>query len=363
MVMDLLKQRLIEYGMDLGFQFIRVTTSAPLKLWNLQVKNTMIKDPESSHLWTHIKYDPKDIMPEAKSIVVGVWPHIPHKADFPSGIGRYSAYYREYPKGMDAIRQLGDFLKKAGYNAIVQPAMPGKEIAHRAGVGYFGKNALIHTKEHGSWISIHYILTDALLTPDKGMDEISDCGNCNLCMEACPTGAIEMEGQVTPSKCIRYHMLSSDFIPSDIREKMGDKMLGCDICQSVCPFNKKGILDAILPANEEMELFNIGDILDEWPAGLKNRMNKMGDLIGNNYARAQKILSTAIVLAGNSGDQAYVPALVRLLGHPHPPIRGHSAWAIGKIKPNNCKDILNMALKLEKDTKVIEEIYGALGSC
>ncbi len=358
---DLLKKQLIEYGTKLGFGLIRVTTSKPLGLWNCQIKIRKEQDPDSAYLWKNIKYDPKEIMPEARSIVVAVWSHTPYKANFPKGIGRFSAYYKEYPQGRQAAYKLGDFLEKAGYKTVVQPNLPAKEIAYRAGIGYFGKNALIHTPEYGSWISLHYILTDAPLTPDNSMDRISDCGDCDLCMRACPTGAIEKEGQVIPIKCIRHYMLSSDFVPINIREKMGSRMLGCDICQMVCPFNRKGMLEAKLPSSEEMELFKIKDILEEWSTGLKNRMNNMGELIGKNYARAQKVLSMAVILAGNSKDESYMPYLISLLKHPHPPIRGHSAWAIGKIKADGFNDILKKALIQEKDSRVREEIYRAIG--
>ena len=90
-------------------------------------------------------------------------------------------------------------------------------------------------------------------------------------------------------------------------------------------------------------------------------MNNMGELIGKNYARAQKILSMAVILAGNSKDKSYIPYLIPLLKHPHAPIRGHSAWAIGKIKADGFEDILNKALIQEKDNRVREEIDRALG--
>lgn len=357
---DLLKQRLIEYGMDLGLRNIRITTADPLELWDFQVDIRRKIDPESSNLWTNIGHDPKEIMPEARSIVVGVWPYIPYRPSFPKGIGGYSAYYEEGPKGRQAIEELRDFLEKTGYKAIAHPNLPIKEIAHRAGVGYFGKNGLIHTKEQGSWVAIHCILTNAPLSPDKAMDKISDCGDCTLCIKACPTRAIGKEGQVTPSKCIRYHMLSSDFIPVEIRGKIGNRFLGCDICQGVCPFNKEGLTKALLPSHDKMELFDIDYILSQWRAGMKSRTDEMGELIGKNYARVQKILSMAVILAGNSKDQSYIPALVELLEHPHPPIRGHSVWAIGKIGPKDYREILVRALQKEKDARVSEEIRRAL---
>lgn len=328
---DLLKLDLIEKGKELGFSMVRTTRPDPLELWKTQADSRGQKDPKSSYLWDNMPYDPKKLMPEVKSIIIGVWPHIPYRARFPKGIARFSAHYKEYPKGRDAAQRLGEFLEDQGYKAMVHSPLPIKELAHRAGIGYFGKNGLIHTDEHGSLISLHPILTDASLSSDSPMDRISDCGDCRLCMDACPTGAIEEEGQITPSKCIRHHMLSSKLVPVDIRDKMGTNILGCDICQRACPFNRQRILEAILPTGEDMELFNISEILEEGSTSLKIRIDKMGDLIGRNYARAQRVLSTAIILAGNSGDKAYIPYLKELLKHPHPPIKEHSAWAIDKI--------------------------------
>lgn len=361
---DLLKQRLIEYGMDLGFGLIGFTDARPFELWPSQIPQRKEEDPESAYHWDNIKYDPKSLMPTAKSIIVAAWPYTPYKADFPKGIGRFSAHYKEYPKGRKAALELGSFLEKVGYEVMVHPPLPAKELALRAGLGYFGKNSLIHTRKYGSWISLHFILTNVSLSPDKGMETITDCGDCDLCIKACPNGAIKADGQVTPSKCLRHYMLSSDFIPLDIRDKVGNKMLGCDICQMVCPYNKKGVSEASLPAYDEMKLFDIGHILNEWPAGLKKRMDQMGDLIGRNYARSQKVLSTAAILAGNIKDKSYLPALERLLEHPHPPIRGHSAWAIGQIGSSSgavyYKGVLERALKDEDDTRVIEEIHRAM---
>lgn len=361
---DLLKQRLVEYGMDLGFGIVRFTDTRPLKLWDAQIEIRKEKDPDSTSLWRNMKFDPRDIMPEAKTIIVAIWPHIPYKAKLPKGIGRFSAYYKAYPKGRDGIERLSCFLQNAGYKSIAEPNLPAKELALKSGAGYFGNNSLIHAKEFGSWISIHYILTDADISSDPSMDKISDCDDCDLCIKACPTGAIEAKGQVTPSKCIRYYMLSSDFIPENIRDKMGDKMIGCDICQVVCPFNKKAITKASPAPSYETELFNIEAILKEWPKGQKWRMDALANLIGRNYGRSQKILSSAIIVAGNSGDELYLPALEGLLSHPHPPIRGHSAWAIGKICSSLSsplyREVLDRAFMKENDTKVLDEIQKAL---
>ena len=357
---DILKKELLAYGKELGFSMIKITSAELLDIWQqgVEVRNKL--DPESSKRWEKMTANPKELLPDAKSIIIAVRSYIPYSKDFPQGIGRYSAHYKEYPVGREKIEKLGMFLEQRGYKIIVDPPLPVKVIAHRAGIGYFGKNGLIHTEMYGSWITLHCILTNAPLPQDESVDKLSDCGSCETCIRACPTGAIQEGGIVLPSRCIRNYMLSSDFIPVDIRDKIGLRFLGCDICQQVCPKNREALKKAGLPPKEEMDLFDILNILQEWRTGLKNRMERMAALIGKNYGRAQKVLSMAVIIAGNTKDPTYIPLLSETLNHPHPPIRGHSAWALGKIGGEESVEILKRALAKEKDPRVVEEIEQAL---
>jgi len=357
---EVLKKELIAYGQRLGFSGIRITSAEPLEIWKQEIEKRKRIDPETNRYWKRITTDPRDILPSAKSIIVAVRAYIPYPENFPNKIGRYSAHYREYPIGREKAGRLGDFLKQRGYDVVDDPPLPAKAIAHRAGVGYFGKNGVIHINGYGSWITLHCILTNAPLPPDESMDRLSDCGSCVACVRACPTGAIQEGGMVLPDRCIRNYMLSSDFIPVDIRDKIGTRLLGCDSCQAVCPKNGEALKNANLPPENEMEVFDITKILCEWRLGLSERMKQMGELIGNNYARAQKVLSMAVIIAGNTKDPFYIPMLAETLKHPHPPIRGHSAWALGKIGGIKSLQILQRALEDEMHPQVIEEIKQAL---
>ena len=362
MAEDILKKEILAYGIELGFSIIKITSAEILEVWRQGVELRNKQDPESSWRWKKMTADPKELLPDARSIIAAVWSYTPYPKDFPEGIGRYSAHYREYPKARENIKKLGKFLEERGYEAIVDPPLPAKAIAHRAGIGYFGKNGLIHTKSGGSWITLHCILTNAPLPQDESVDKLSDCGACRACIQACPTGAIQGDGLVLPSRCIRNYMLSSDFIPVDIRDKIGLRLLGCDICQQVCPKKQGGFKKSQPSAERRDGCFNVSNILREWKTGLKDRMERMAALIGKNYGRAQKILSMAVIIAGNTKDSAYIPLLAETLNHVHPPIRGHSAWALGKIGGDRSVEILRKALAKEKDPRVIEEIEQAL-SC
>jgi epoxyqueuosine reductase len=358
---NVLKKELLAYGRELGFCMIRITSADPLEIWQQEVEKRQKLDPSVRRRWNGLTANPRELLPDAESIIVAVWPHIPYAEEFPQGIGRYSAHYREYPVGRQKAKMLGAFLAEKGYEVIDDPHLPAKAIAHRAGIGYFGKNGIIHIEGYGSWITLHCILTNAPLPPDESVDKLSDCGPCESCIRACPTGAIQPEGVVLPGRCIRNYMLSSDFIPVDIRDKIGTRILGCDICQQVCPKNREALKKAVLPSENEMVVFDILKILKEWKAGLADRMEQMGALIGKNYTRAQKVLSMAVIIAGNTKDSTYVPLLGETLNHPHPPIRGHSAWALGKIGGVESMEMLERALKSETHPQVLEEIKRALG--
>jgi epoxyqueuosine reductase len=357
---DFLKKEFLDYGEELGFSMIKVTAAEVLDVWDQGVKIRNKLDPEARDRWKRMTANPKEILPDAQSIIVAVWPYVPYVKDFPHGVGRYSAHYREYPVGREKAKKLGSFLEKRGYNIVVDPPLPVKAAAHRAGIGCFGKNSIIYAEGYGSWITLHCILTNASMICDESVDKLSDCNFCEACIRACPTGAIQENGIVLPNRCIRNYMLSSDFIPLDIRDKIGTKLLGCDICQQICPKNREIFKKASLPSADEMDIFNISKILSEWKTGLADRMERMAVLIGKNYARAQKVLSMAVIIAGNTKDPYYMPLLAELLSHPHPPIRGHSAWALGKIGGEESKKMLREALESEKNLQVIKEIEQVL---
>ncbi len=115
-----------------------------------------------------------------------------------------------------------------------------RELAHRAGLGWFGKNTMLINSWRGSWTLLGVVLTTAQLTPDQPAE--GGCGSCRLCIENCPTGAIVFEAdrwQVDARRCISYWTIEHrGEIPSDLHGKIGDWTFGCDICQEVCPFNQ-----------------------------------------------------------------------------------------------------------------------------
>lgn len=359
---DIIKAELIGQGKRLGFPLIGFTDARPFDLWPEAVEGRKKADSRAEKFLGRLIPDPKDLMPEARAIVVAIHPYLPYPGEFPGGKARYSAHYAEYPEARKAVEELAGIISRRGYKVIVEPPLPAKAVAYRAGVGTFGKNGLIYAGEYGSWLTLHLILTDAPLPCDSQPQALSLCGGCNRCRQACPANAIVDDGVVLPGRCLRAYMLSSELVPVDVREKLGTRLLGCDICQMVCPRNNRITRQARLPEDGRLQPFDLYALIGALIENDKESIEAVASLIGKNYARPQRLLSGAIIAAGNFRQPQFVPLLIKTLKHPHPPIRAHSAWALGKIGGKEAMEALAYALKGETDERVIREIEGALGT-
>jgi epoxyqueuosine reductase len=111
-----------------------------------------------------------------------------------------------------------------------------REAAVRAGVGFYGKNTMLITRTHGSWVVLGTLVTDVVIEPSSPLD--LNCGSCRLCIDACPTGALDEPGTLDATRCLSYWTQAPESIPPDYRAELGDSVYGCDICQDACPWNR-----------------------------------------------------------------------------------------------------------------------------
>lgn len=222
------------------------------------------------------------------------------------------------------IKKITDFEYK--YFVDTGPLID-RELAKKAGVGYFGKNCSIINDEYGSFIFLGYILTNLELDPSQEIEE--RCGECDYCLKACPTGALEDPYRLNPKKCISYLTQTKDNIPIPLRAKMGMTVYGCDTCQLVCPKNK-GIK---IPNHKEFipeitrGYINIEELLN-----ISNRefKKKYGHMAGS--WRGKTILKrNAIIALGNMKKEENINLLIPQLRDPNSMIREYAEWAIVNI--------------------------------
>jgi len=199
---------------------------------------------EMEYLARHapLKADPASLLPGVKSIIAVGLDYYQENSLSPR-IARYALgrdYHRIFRTRLGSlVRELEREVPDARFRVTVDSApILEREYAHRAGLGWFGKNTMLIDSKRGSWFLIGLILTTLDLEPTGR--SVGGCGTCRKCIDACPTGAIvEVEGrwQVNARQCISYLTIEA---PEQADERVGEWLFGCDVCQEVCPFNHPG---------------------------------------------------------------------------------------------------------------------------
>jgi epoxyqueuosine reductase len=240
-----------------------------------------------------------------------------------------------------------------------------RELARRAGIGWFGRNTMIVNPKRGSYFFIGTLLLDVELEADIPFAQ-DHCGTCSACVSACPTHALlgrDANGApvMDATRCISYLTIESRGpIPREMRALIGNRIFGCDICQEVCPWNSPKFVQLTgekdFSSREEMEGRKLIDLMkmteDEWD------LFSRGSAV--RRAKREGFLRNVAVALGNWGSPAAVPVLADALRDLEPLVRGHAAWALGRIGGAEATDALRDALTLECDAWVQEELMLAL---
>ena len=231
--------------------------------------------------------------------------------------------------------------------------MNDRAAAERAGVGWFGKNTNILTRSHGSWVFLSQVVTDLDLEPDEPLAKT--CGDCVICIDDCPTGAIVAPYVIDNRRCISFLTIElRGSIPRELRPLVGDWVFGCDICQDVCPVNRKAA-ESLEPAFRQRHDFGapaLIPLLDIDDEGFRERFRK------SPIKRAKRVglQRNVCVALGNIGDVGAVPPLEGALKSQDAVVREHAAWALGRIGGPEAVDALSAALDVEGDPAVRREV-------
>ena len=320
-----------------------------------------------------VRVDPRQRLPGARSVIcLGMHYDPPDSPEPEPAPGRPRGRIARYARGDDyhhlierRLKGLWEALRvRAGggegrWSVDTAPVLE-RELAARAGLGWWGKNTCLINRGAGSYFFLAEIVTTLELTVDE--PEVDHCGSCTLCLEACPTGAFPEPYVLDARRCISYLTIElKEAIPRDLRDGVGDWVLGCDICQEVCPWNRRA------PATGE-EAFQPRPGLD--PVDLVELLGMDRDAFNERFRRnpakrpkRRGMLRNAAVSLGNAGDRRVVPHLARALAREEEPlVRAHVAWALGRLGGDEARRALREAQDREADAEVLEEIEAALAA-
>jgi len=238
-----------------------------------------------------------------------------------------------------------------------------RDLARRAGLGWFGKNTTLIDPRGGSFFFLGALLLDLELAADAPF-ATDHCGTCRRCLDACPTNALVDAHVLDATKCISYLTIElKGDIPDAMRPLIGELLYGCDICQEVCPFNRKFARELSEPAfamrpalagkdSRTLALELLGMSQSEFSAAFKGSPMKR--------AKRRGLRRNAAVVLGNVGEIGDVPPLVAALSDDEPLVRGHAAWALGAIASPEALEALRARRSVEPEASVQSEIASAL---
>ena len=286
-----------------------------------EMKFTMAQPEISCH--------PETLLDGARTVVSAalcIWAEEPER---PNGYGRLPRYtwsdaYAVLRGRLDALgRRLG-----GAYRVLVDANQHvDREAAARAGVGFYGKNTMLITHRHGSWVALGTLVTDVEIEPTPRLE--LDCGSCRLCIDACPTDALDEPGTLDATRCLSYWTQAAASIPEPYRAELGAQVYGCDICQDVCPWNR-GIEKrraGMPPAEDAVPHVSLVEWLEADGDELVSDFDRL--YVPRNDARWLR--RNALVAAGNVGGAPERAAVARYADADDELLREHAEWALARM--------------------------------
>jgi epoxyqueuosine reductase len=338
-----LEARLKQKAHELGFELVGIAAAAPadgfdrLRSW---LEQGFAGEMAYMERYAEARRDLASVLPEVRSVVmVGMNYHSPDEET--ENPPRLAGRIARYARGEDyhdvfrrLLKQLLNWLQTEGPSchgrAVVDTApLLERDFARRAGLGWFGKNTMLLNKRLGSYFLLGALLLDTELEADS-THEAAHCGTCTACLDACPTQAFPQPGVLDSRRCISYLTIElKRTIPEPLRAPMGDWLFGCDVCQEVCPWNRKAPLTegTTLQIRPDLVALDAAELLMLSEEQFRQRFR------GTALTRPRRrgLLRNAAIVLGNSGDPAALPALRQALNDPEPLVREMAQWAIDRI--------------------------------
>ena len=321
-------------GEELGLDVVGAAPAAPYEATERHIRERrargLFADMRFTMAQPEVSCHPETLLPNARTVVSAALCYYADAAEPGPGEGRLPRYtwsdaYAELREKLDTLgRRLG-----GGYRVLVDANQHvDREGAARSGVGFYGKNTLLITRRHGSWVVLGTLVTDVEIEATPPLD--LDCGSCRLCIDACPTGALDEPGVLDSTRCLSYWTQAPASIPEEFREPLEDRVYGCDICQDVCPWNR-GVEKRRAAAGAPPDAEPTVSLVD-W-------LTADGDELRERYARLyvprndpRYLRRNALVALGNAGRAEDRELVERFVEDDDPLLREHAEWALRRLE-------------------------------
>ncbi len=356
--------------MDLGAAAVRVTDACE----HFEARGAM-QQAFSRGDFTAWPYDaeyaerasaPSSLLPGARSVIAVAVPYRTSAGTEDLRNGRVSnyAWSLDYHYRVKALlRSVAERIDDAAGASVTAIACDTKPLAERAfaaraGLGWVGKHTNLITPQAGSFVFLGEIVTTLALPADRPLRKT--CGSCTRCIPACPTGALRGDYTIDAGLCISDLTQRTGGIPRSLRPLVGLWVWGCDLCQLACPPNGRVSTSgsvADVPLGSQTSAPDLQRLLTLRSGEFKRTYARTS----MGWRGAAVLRRNAAVALGNALDRAAVPALIRAAtADPHAMVRGHAAWALGRIGSPQAIDFLRKSLELESDLDVLDEVRTAL---
>ena len=237
-------ESLLQFARELGLDRVGVTDASPLSRARVAIDDRKARGLSDTMGFTYRNpsrsTDPNTAVEGARSIIVAARSYHSEQSEHPGGmVARVARYAQDdhYTPLRQALQKIALRLRADGYRAVVfadENNLVDREVAYRAGLGWFGKNANILLPGAGSFFSLGSIVTTAALAP-AAQPAPDGCGTCRACFDECPTQAIVADGVIDARRCLAWLVQKSGIFPREFRVALGDRLYGCDDCQTSCP--------------------------------------------------------------------------------------------------------------------------------
>ncbi|MGH3071052.1 MAG: tRNA epoxyqueuosine(34) reductase QueG [Gaiellaceae bacterium] len=325
---------LARLGEELGLDAIGAAPAEPYDATERHIRERKDRGLFATMAFTtrrpEISCHPETLLPGARTVISAALCYWADADEPEPGEGRLARYtwsdrYAELREKLDALgRRIG-----GSYRVLVdENDHVDREGAVRAGIAFYGKNTLAITRRHGSWVVLGTVVSDREVEPSETLD--AGCGTCTLCIDACPTGALDEPGTVDSTRCLSYWTQAPAAIPAGFRSELGASVYGCDICQDVCPWNRgieKRRAGTAPPAEAEPAV-SLVDWLEADGEELVARYERL--YVPRNDPRWLR--RNALVAAGNVGGAAERAAVERFASSEDELLREHADWALARIE-------------------------------